>query len=110
MMGTVVLSWRLPPVFEAVADVLAAGGVGQGGAGVAGEVPAAGEAGDVADQAEDLRGGDDTQAVDLGQTAARRNERVAQLGLVSASRRSSRRRLASRSRARSRAGVGRRGR
>src|SRR6476620_5875995 len=55
---------------EPVPDALAAGGVQRCGAAVAGEVTAGGESGDVADDAEDLCGGNDAQAVDVGQAAA----------------------------------------
>jgi hypothetical protein len=51
---------------QPVRDPLSAGGVQRCGAGVDGEVTAAGEADDVADLAEDLRCSDHSNAVDAG--------------------------------------------
>ena len=67
---------------EPVSDLVAAGSIERCGAGVAGEVVGVGESSDVADVAEDFGGQEDSQAVDVGESAAGRGQGVSGLGLV----------------------------
>jgi hypothetical protein len=65
-----VVEYAVSLAVEAVADVLAAGGVDRGCAGVAGEVMAGREASDIAGLAEDGRGDHRSDAVDRCQRGA----------------------------------------